>query len=228
MFKDRIQAGGALARELKKYKNSNAVVLAIPKGGVPVGYEIARELELPMEIIFIKRLNSPHDSDYGIGFVGINESYLDIYDGVSESYVRQETEEIREKLKQMKIKFDAEGPQINLKNRVVILVDDGIAVGETILASLHIIKKSSPKKIIVAVPVASRLGRQNLELFADVVVCLLIPEQFHGLAAYYEQFDPVRDEEIVDYMHKLKKNQVCCNCGKHEECLTKKAKLIIK
>jgi putative phosphoribosyl transferase len=227
MFKNRIQAGKALARELKEFKNSNAVVLAIPKGGVPVGYEIARELDLPMEIIFIKRLNSPHDSDYGIGFVGINESYLDLYDGVSESHVRQETEKIREKLEQMKIKFGAEGPQVNLKDRVVILVDDGIGIGETILASLHIIKKSSPKKIIVAVPVASRLARQNLELSADAVVCLLIPEQFHGLAAYYEQFDPVSDEEIVDYMHKLKKNQGCCNCGK-QECLTKKTKLIVK
>lgn len=204
MFRDRMEAGLLLAAKLKKYKNDPGIVLAVPRGGVPVAYAVAKELGFPIEVILTKKIGHPMNKEYAIGAASISDYFVIPHDNVSEEYIQQELKKIRIRLRQMYQKFMGDKEPADLKGKTVIVIDDGIATGNTILGTVNILRKSKPGKIVVAVPVASRSAVQKLSPAVDEIVVVMIPEEFYGVGAFYEDFEQVSDEEVMYYLDKLR------------------------
>jgi predicted phosphoribosyltransferase len=204
MFNNRIDAGLQLAAQLKKYKNEPGVVLAVPRGGVPVAYIVAKELGFPVEIILTKKIGHPINKEYAIGAASLTDYFIIPHENVSEEYIREELQTIRKRLKEMYAKFMGDSEPESLEGKKVILIDDGIATGNTLLGTVRLLKKSNPGKIIIGVPVASKDAVQMLSKEVDEVVAVKIPVQFHGVGAFYEDFDQVSDEEVMYYLDKLR------------------------
>ncbi len=204
MFKDRIEAGFALANKLKKYKNANAIVLAVPKGGVPIGYIVATELGLPMGLILSKKIGHPFNKEYAIGAVNLWGSFVVPHEEVSQEYIDREITRIRTNLKAMQRKFMVGTEPEKILNKTVIVIDDGIATGNTLLA-INILKQHHPAKIIIAVPVSSISAYDVLSKQVDEIIALKIPKYFAGVGAYYEQFEDVSEEQVLLYLEKARK-----------------------
>jgi putative phosphoribosyl transferase len=203
MFTNRSEAGRMLATRLRKYKNIPGVVLAVPRGGVPVAYEIAKELNIPLEIILVKKLGHPNNKEYAIGAVGLKDSFVLPHENVTQHYIETEIANIRERLKEMQASFMGDKEPQNLTGKTVILVDDGIATGNTILGTVQVLRKSQPYKIVLAVPVASQSAMEKLEPFVEEMVVLLCPESFRSVGLFYSDFSQVSDEEVIHYFDKL-------------------------
>ena len=203
MFQNRLEAGKVLARELKEYKNVPGVVLAVPRGGIPVGYVVAKELNLPLDLVLTKKIGHPFSKEYAIGAVSLTDSFIVPHPDVSPDYIDEETNAVREKLKAMSRKFLGDKKHEVLKDKTVIVVDDGIATGSTLLATINILRKQNPKKIVIAVPVAPDSAIQKLKKVADEVISVMIPEEFYGVGAFYENFHQVTDDEVLFYLNKL-------------------------
>lgn len=203
MFKDRMHAGKLLAAKLQKYKNDRGLVLAIPRGGVPVAYEVVRELGCPMEVVLTKKIGHPYNKEYAIGAASLTDYFVIPHQNVSSKYIEQELILIRERLKEMRQKFMGNVPAESVKGKTVIIIDDGMATGNTILGTIRLIRQGEPGKIVVGVPVASKEALQKITNEVDEVVTVLIPEKLSGVGAYYENFNQVSDEEVLVYMEKL-------------------------
>jgi len=204
MFHDRIDAGLQLAAKLKKYKNDPGIVLAIPRGGMPVAYAVAKELNFPVEVILTKKIGHPMNKEYAIGAASLTDYFIVPHDDVSQAYIEQELKKVREKLKDMYTLFMGNAEPTNLKNKTVIVIDDGIATGNTLMAIINVLRKSMPGKIIIAVPVASKTAVAKLSNMVDEVVTVLIPDEFYGVGRFYEDFTQVSNEEVLDYLAKLR------------------------
>lgn len=204
MFLDRLEAGSLLAEKLKKYKNAKGIVLAVPRGGVPVAYTIAKQLDLSMELVLTKKIGHPLNKEYAIGAASLTDYFVIPHDNVSKEYIDQELLEIRSRLKEMHKKFMVGEEPANLEGKTVILVDDGIATGNTLMGTVHVLRKGKPAKIIIAVPVASASAVEKLSKEVDEIVAILVPEAFYGVGAFYEDFEQVSDEEVLLYLDKLK------------------------
>ncbi len=202
MFTDRLQAGKLLAQKLIRYRNTDAVVLAVPRGGVPVGYVVARELRLPMDLLLVKKIGHPANKEYAIGAVSLTDRHIEAHPEVTEAYIEQETERVRQRLRDMQQKFRGDRPLTDLNKRVVIVVDDGIATGNTLMAAIPMLRRTGPAKIVIAVPVAPDAAMTNLGREADEVVCVLLPEEFYGVGAFYDNFEQVSDDEVLFYLKK--------------------------
>ncbi len=208
VFKDRFQAAQLLARNLQDYKDSkDTVVVALPRGGVPIGYEIAKELNLPLTIFFVKKIPSPFNKEVAIGavsengFLYKNHNVIDIL-GISSKYVEDSANMVLEKIKEKKQIYKAK--QINLKRKRVILVDDGIATGSTILLAIIALKKQEcVKEVVVASPVAAPDSLELIKNLADRVEVLLTPSNFSAVGAYYQRFHQLRDNEVIDLLQKV-------------------------
>ncbi len=207
MYHDRTQAGLVLARKLKQYKNQDALVLAIPRGGVPIGYTVAVELGLPLDIVLTKKIGHPFNKEYAIGAVSLADSFIIPHDDVSQSYIEHETNAVRQRLKEMYTSFKGLIPPERLEGRILIIVDDGIATGNTLMVTVRMLRKSNPAKIVIAVPVSSQQAFDMLAEIADEIICPLIPPYFGGVGAFYENFWQVSDEEVVDYLQKAADKQ---------------------
>ena len=204
MFRNRLEAGLLLASRLRKYKNEPGIVLAVPRGGVPVAYAIARQLNLDVEVILTKKIGHPMNKEYAIGAASLNDYFIIPHEGVSEEYIQQELTTIRSRLQKMYKMFMGDRYPQPLDGKTVILVDDGIATGNTLLGTVRVLQKSRPRKIIIGVPVASRDAVQKLSKEVDELVSLIIPEEFYGVGAFYEDFSQVSDEEVMFYLDKLR------------------------
>lgn len=204
MFKDRIEAGLLLADKLRKYKNDPGVVLAVPRGGVPVAYVVARELGFPIDIVLTKKLGHPMNKEYAIGAASLTDYFVTPHENVSEEYIQQELKDIRTRLKEMYERFMGDEVPETLEGKTVIVIDDGIATGNTILGTVHVLRKSKPGKIIIGVPVASQSAVRKLSKEVDELVTVMIPEEFYGVGAFYEDFSQVSDEEVIFYLDKLR------------------------
>jgi predicted phosphoribosyltransferase len=204
MFFDRIYAGELLAEELKKYKYDPGVVLAVPRGGVPIAYIVAKKLDWPLDLLLTKKIGHPLNDEYAIGSVSLTDRLIIPHEGVSQSYIDRETERIRLRLREMYKKFMGDKEPVNIKNKTVIVIDDGMATGNTLMSSIKMLRQSEPGKIIVAVPVASSSAYQKISEVVDEVICLLIPEYFAGVGAFYEDFAQVSDDEVMYYLDKMK------------------------
>jgi len=203
-FKNRIDAGLQLSAKLRGFQNDPAIVLAVPRGGVPVAFAVARELGFPLELILTKKIGHPMNKEYAIGAASINDYFIVPHADVSDEYLHTEVEQVQTKLKEMYVKFMGNEKPEDLKGKTVIVIDDGIATGNTLLATVKVLRKSKPAKIIIAAPVATANSVQKLSQHADQVITVIIPGEFYGVGAFYEDFEQVNDEEVKYYIEKLR------------------------
>jgi putative phosphoribosyl transferase len=204
IFENRISAARALIPYLEKYKNEEVVVLAIPRGGVPMGYEIAEHFGWPLNLLLTKKIGHPMNKEYAIGAVSLDGVVLDSgHQDVPEFYVKSESRRIRNLLQDRFEKFTGGRKQESLKGKAVIIVDDGIATGYTMKASIEMLKKKEPLKIIVAVPVASPRIINAIRNFVDDVIVLEAPEDFMGVGQFYEDFSEVTDDDVMKCLNKV-------------------------
>jgi len=206
MFINREQAGSLLADELLIYKNSkDVVVVAIPRGGVPVGYEIAKKLNLPLEIVLSKKIGHPFNKEYAIGAVTLKSKSLNEFiEGVTAHYIESEIKRIREVLtNRYKLYYEDRIP-MNLQNKTVIVVDDGVATGRTLLSCIDLIKKENPANIVLALPVSSIAAFNTINELPIVkeTICLLTPKNFRAVGQFYKDFRQVSDEEVIQLLKK--------------------------
>jgi putative phosphoribosyl transferase len=204
MFKDRLEAGFLLAAKLKKYKNDAGIVLAVPRGGVPVAYAVASELGFPMEVVLTKKIGHPTNKEYAIGAASLTDYFIVPHQNVSEEYIQEELKKVRSRLKEMYVRFMGDNEPGKLEGKTVIIIDDGIATGNTLLGTVDILKKSRPGKIVIGVPAASEAAVQKMAEKVDEVVAVLVPQVFYGVGAFYEDFEQVSDEEVMYYLDKLR------------------------
>lgn len=204
MFRNRIQAGEMLAEKLKKYKNTSGVVLAVPRGGVPVAYAVAKELDFPIEVVLTKKIGHPMNKEYAIGAASLTDYFVIPHENVSEEYTQEQLKLIHANLKKMYARFMGDKEPVDIQGKTVIVVDDGIATGNTLLGTIHVLRNSKPGKIVLGIPVASKSAVEKLSAEVDEVVAVLIPEEFYGVGAFYEDFEQVSDEEVLFYLDKLR------------------------
>lgn len=205
IFKDRIAAGELLASRLEKYKDEKAIVIAIPRGGVPLGYVIAQKLNLPLEIVLSKKIGHPINKEYAIGAVTLKNMILsDAALSVSNNYIEEEAKKIRAILAERYNDYYGGKTPLELKDKILIVVDDGIATGNTILSTIGMLHEEKPKKIVIAIPVASQSALQKLQksAFIKEIVCLLTPVNFHAVGQFYENFDQVDDQDVKLLLNK--------------------------
>jgi len=204
MFADRKEAGRLLAVKLKKYqKEKNLLILGIPRGGVIVAVEVAKILKAPLDVLVIKKIGFPGEEEAALGAVS-SESYYLIDDmesyNISNTYMQQQ---IKIKQKEVKERYKilrGKKPMYAVRNKTILLVDDGIAMGATMAAAIQVLRKEKPKKIIVAVPVAPPEAIQKLRKMADDIICLDQPLDFFGIGQFYKDFRQYTDEEIKELL----------------------------
>ncbi len=207
MFKDRKDAGLQLAFALQHYQDQNALVLAIPRGGVEIGYEIAKALHADFDLLICRKLPYPDNPESGFGAIAEDGSlYINevaaayVGEGNILHIIEQQKEEIRRRVKRLR----GGRALIQTAGRIVILADDGIAMGSTMHAAIQMCHKQNAAKIIIAVPVAGRHMLQEFSKIVDQVIVLESPPNFHAVAQVYENWYDVSDEEVLEIMHEHK------------------------
>lgn len=208
-YKDRQDAGQKLAKELEKYSQNKPIIIALPRGGVVVAYEIAKRLKAPLDIIIARKIGAPFNPEFGLGAISENgASTLDneairhfgLTDGDVEQAINRENEVMSKKIEL----YRKGSIPMELKDQTVILVDDGLATGVTTKAAIMSIKQNSPKRIILAVPVSPPDAINKLLKEVDEIVCLKTPDEFYAVSAYYDNFEQISDNEVINLLHKAK------------------------
>jgi putative phosphoribosyl transferase len=203
-FRDRIEAGQQLAKALARYKNDRPVVLALPRGGVPVAAEIARALDAPLDLVLVRKIGVPYQPELAAGAVvdGAtptvvrNESILHLA-GVSEADFAAIRDRELAEIERRRNLYLGDRPHPELKDRTVIVVDDGIATGATTRAALRAIRSRKPRKLVLAVPVAPTSTLAELKDDADDIVCLEDHEDFGAIGLFYADFTQVADATVT-------------------------------
>jgi putative phosphoribosyl transferase len=202
LFINRVDAGKKLSSALASTKSQNAIVLAIPRGGVIVGYEIARTRDIPLDVIIPRKLGAPSNPELAIGAVAedgtliLNEELVS-YLGVTEEYIKAESAKQRVEIERRLKSYRGSAPYPNVKNRTVIVADDGIATGYTMKAALASVRKRGAKTVVMAVPVGPASTIVEMQNDADQVVCLYTPDPFYAIGQFYENFAQTTDEEVI-------------------------------
>lgn len=204
-FKNRIHAGIKLAHALSKYNNEDGIVYALPRGGVPLGVEVAKALHMPLDLIIPRKIGHPSNPEYAICAVGesgalvCNEAELS---RVDQEWFQKQVQAEREEARRRRTYYLKGRESVSLKGKMAIIVDDGIATGLTMEAAIQDAKQQGPGKVVVAVPVAPRDTVDRLRREVDDFVTLDIPEMYLGaVGAYYDNFTQVSDEEVSDMLH---------------------------
>ena len=207
-FADRVDAGRILGEELEQYRGrDDVIVLALPRGGVPVGAVIAEHLHVPLDIFLVRKLGFPGHEEFAIGAIAsggvrvLNPSALEM-GGVSPKEIDAIAAREEIELERREIEYRGERSHPKLEGKTVILVDDGVATGSTMRAAVSALHQQKPAKIIVAVPVASADACELLSREADEVLCAAIPEPFHAVGLWYHDFSQTTDEEVKELLQK--------------------------
>ena len=202
LFEDRRDAGRRLAERLAPYRDERPVVFTLPRGGVPVGFEISRSLGAPLDIIVARKLGAPGQPEFGIGAVApggvrvLNESAVRVL-GISEDYLDWISDrENAEAARRLQL-FRGDRPYPDLEARTAILVDDGLATGVTARAALRALRRLNPRRLVLAVPVCAQQTAELLRHKTDDFVCLLAPDNLEAIGLYYRDFQQVPDEEVI-------------------------------
>lgn len=210
IFEDRAQAGERLAGRLTRYKGEReGIVLALPRGGVVTGYALAQGLNLPLDVLIIRKLGFPGQPEFAIGAVSetgdvvLNEGVINSY-GVSEEYIRREIEKEQNVILKRKDLFRGGKSIGGLEGKTVILADDGVATGATIKAAILTLKSRALKKLVIALPVAPPRVAEELKRMADEFVCLVTDAYFYAVGNYYRHFEQVTDEEVANILRQYK------------------------
>jgi putative phosphoribosyl transferase len=206
LFTNRTEAGEQLALRLRKYANrDDAIVLATPRGGVPVAFEVATELKLPLDIFVLRKLGVPGHEELAFGAIAsggvrvIDPDIVEAY-GITPSDIERVIRKEEEEMQRRESAYRGARPPLDVSGRTAILVDDGIATGASIRAGIRALRQLNPARIVVAVPVAPPSTCARLKFEAEELVCLQMPEQFYGVGQFYIDFSEVKDEEVIELL----------------------------
>jgi predicted phosphoribosyltransferase len=201
MFKDRLDAARQLSKALAKYHGQNPLVLAIPRGAVPMGAWMAQELNGQLDVVLVRKLRAPFDPEVAIG--AVDESglaYLSPYAatlGLDPQYVKDEIKLQMKTIKARRKQYSLTRAPLEVKGRVVIVVDDGLATGATMMSALKATREKQPRHLVCAIPVASPDALEKIKPLVDETVCLSAPKDFMAVAQFYRQFPQVDDEQVL-------------------------------
>ena len=212
VFRDRKEAGTILARKLLKYKGTDGLVLGIPSGGVPVAAELAKALSLPVELVILRKIQIPHNTEAGFGAVApdykvlINEDLLSMLN-LSQKYVEHQIKLTIDTIKKRDDLFRKGLPFPSVKNKIVIIVDDGLASGYTMLSAVEFLRRHEPKKIVVAVPTGSKRTVDFILPNVDELICLNIRSGFtFAVADAYENWYDLTDNDVISILQEFNHN----------------------
>jgi putative phosphoribosyl transferase len=210
-FRDREDAGRRLAERLVGYRGENPMIFALPRGGVPVGYEIARSLDAPLDVFIARKLGAPDQPELGIGAVAqdgarvLNERIVREV-GVSEEYIEriaaEETEEAQRRLEL----FRGDRPEPEVRERTAILVDDGIATGVTTQAAIEALRRRNPRRLVLAVPVCAAHTAELIRQEVDELICLEAPSNLMAIGLWYQNFEQTSDEEVIELLERTRRD----------------------
>ena len=213
LFKDRFDAGQQLANQLKRFENDYPLILLVPRGGVEVGLETIRRYQLDWDFMIPRKIGAPHNKEIAIGAVTMDGNYL-LYEEyvnqihVSSDYIQEQIQQEMIEIKRRLQQYRGSETFPPVTNQTVILIDDGIATGFTLLAAIKSIHAHAPKKLILAVPVAPTETIEAFRQFVDDIICLHSIDRFTSVGAYYESFPQVTEEQMKSYIDLLNKQQV--------------------
>lgn len=208
-FTDRREAGRRLAEELSEYADTNALVLALPRGGVETGFEVARALDAELDVIVTRKLGAPGNPEFGFGAIGpgdvrvLNQETVRRL-GLSEEQIEKVAEREGRELNRRLEEYRGERELPDIEGRTVIVVDDGMATGGTALAGVQTVRAQNPGKLVLAVPVAPPDTTEKLREEVDELICLHTPRAFMAVGQWYQRFDQTSDEQVVDLLEKAR------------------------
>jgi predicted phosphoribosyltransferase len=212
-FRDRTEAGRLLAEKLKGYANrAEVIVLALPRGGVPVAFEVARAINAPLDVFVVRKLGVPWQPELAMGAIAtgnvrvLNDDVVQAY-RISDDEINAVAAEEQKELERRERVYRGEKPAPEVRGRTVILVDDGIATGTTMRAAIAVLKKQQPVRIVVAVPVAARSTFDEMKAEVDEVVCVMIPEALFAIGQGYERFPQTTDTEVRNLIERNTREQ---------------------
>jgi len=211
LFADRIEAGRLLAKELSGYANrSDVVVLALPRGGVPVAYEVAQALRAPLDVFLVRKLGVPGHEELAMGAIAtgnvrvLNEDVIN-YLGIPDELIDQVASDEQVELLRREMLYRGTSEPLDVTGRTVIVIDDGLATGSTMRAAVKALKRFGPDAIIVAAPVAARETCESFKADVDsTCVCVMTPEPFLGVGLWYRDFSQTTDEEVCYLLQQAK------------------------
>ena len=205
MFSNRSEAGRLLARRVQAMGLADPVVLALPRGGVPVAVEVARALGAPLDLLLVRKIGAPQQPELAVGAVGeggdlfVDRHLMDLTGATDEYVARQSREQLAEIARRRTAYLGGRAP-LPLAGRTAVVVDDGIATGATVHAALKALRRRGPASVVLAVPVASREAVAALSADVDELVCLAQPALFRAVGEHYADFDQVSDDEVEQLM----------------------------
>jgi len=200
-FRDRSDAATQLAAALQGFRGKNPLVLAIPRGAVPMGKVLAEKLAGELDIVLVRKLRAPGSPEFAVG--AVDESgwaYIANYAGevgADEAYLREEKTRQMETLRKRRAEYTPHRAAHDAAGRIAIVVDDGLATGATMIAALHAVRARKPARLVCAVPVAAPESLEKVRPYCDEVVCLSAPPEFHAVSQFYASFPQVEDEEVM-------------------------------
>lgn len=207
LFKNRLEAGKKLAEKLSSYKNKkNVLVLGIPRGGIEVAFSLAKKLNAKLSVIITKKITYPSNPEFAVGAASIDGYVIDEDYKHAETSLKYAIKEITSEIKK-RYKRYTNGDIPDLKGKVLVLVDDGLATGHTMEAAIKYAKSQKPKKIIAAIPVSSQEAYDKIKKVADEIICLSIPGDFFAVGYFYREFDQLSDEDVVSYLKEPSKTK---------------------
>lgn len=201
IFANRTDAGKQLAAKLLRYAGPQTQILALPRGGVPVAAEVARALNAPLDVFIVRKLGAPGREELAVGAIAsggvrvLNDDTIEAL-GISASGIQKIADRELLELQRREAAYRAGREPLDVKGKVVILIDDGLATGASMQAAILALRRAGPQRVVVAVPVAPQETCTILKRFADEIVCLAMPEPFRGVGAWYDDFRQVTDEEV--------------------------------
>lgn len=213
-FRDRLDAGRQLARNLGEYSDrTDVLVLGLPRGGVPVAFEVARALSAPLDVFVVRKLGLPHHEELAMGAIAMGgarvlDRGLIAQLGVSDAEIERVTGREEIELERRQKQYRGARPLPDIAGRTVILVDDGLATGSSMRVAVAALREEHPGKIVVAVPIAPEETCEMLRATADEVVCALTPEPFYAVGLWYHDFSQTSDEEVHDLLERAREELV--------------------
>lgn len=197
VFRDRVAAGTLLSRKLSSYRGTQSIVLGLPRGGVVVAAEIAKNLDLPLDVLVVKKIGAPNNPELAIGAVAPDGVFYG-----DEKQSKTQIAKLSDQVKQKTAFYRKNRGSLNVKGKTVLVADDGAATGATIRAAIRWLKKKKTGQIVVALPVAPAELAGKLEADADDVVVLETPEDFSAVGQFYDNFEQVTDEDMVELLRR--------------------------